>query len=264
MTSELVLVLDKGYVRLCDVLGSDLSIVNAARASYGKESKKWSAADERLMAYLAKHGHDSPFRHAVMTFEIKAPLMVARQWFKYRVGSAHTTDTLSTDISARLMYDQWEGAGDDGADGRSADAMQARNETSRRYVSSMPEWYMPEYWRIAQEGNKQASSSPATVCQSAELSHGLRIVQDVAMHWYEKALTAGIGGEMARLFLPAYGMYTSWRWTASLSAVAWFVQQRTPPGAQQEIRDYASAVASLTSDAYPRAWAHLMEARRQS
>lgn len=261
MNSELVLVLDRGYVRLVDVLGNDLSIVNAARASYGKESKAWSPADERLMAYLAKHGHDSPFRHAVMTFEIKAPLMVARQWFKYRVGSAHTADTLSTDISARLLYDQWDGAGDDGADGR-GDALQARNETSRRYVSAEPEWYMPEYWRIAQDGNKQASSVAATAEQSARLSHGLRIVHETAAHWYAEALAAGVGGEMARLFLPAYGLYTSWRWTASLSAVAWFVQQRTPPGAQQEIRDYASAVAGLVSGAYPRAWAHLMEARR--
>lgn len=87
-----VLVLDKGYVKLIDVMGSDLSVANAARASYQKASTEFSEADERLIKFLAREGHMSPFRHAFATFEVYAPLMVARQWWKYCVGSDHTMD----------------------------------------------------------------------------------------------------------------------------------------------------------------------------
>lgn len=81
-------VLDEGYVRLVDTVGSDLTIVNAARVSYAKESKELTGGDKRLIKYLAKHQHTSPFRHAALQFEVYAPLMVARQWWKYIVGSA--------------------------------------------------------------------------------------------------------------------------------------------------------------------------------
>src|SRR5690554_5768285 len=82
-------VLDKGYVRLVDVLGSDLTVANAARVSYAKESKKLSNQDIRLIEFLAREDHTSPFRHAMLQFEVYAPLMVARQWWKYIVGSSH-------------------------------------------------------------------------------------------------------------------------------------------------------------------------------
>src|SRR5690606_21252109 len=105
-------VLDKGYVRLVDVMGSDLSVANAARVSFARESTEFDDRDERLIRFLAREGHTSPFRHAMVTFEVKAPLMVARQWWKYVVGSDHTMDG-------------W-------------------NEVSRRYVDTEPEFYMPE------------------------------------------------------------------------------------------------------------------------
>src|SRR5690625_2700775 len=82
-------VLDKGYVRLVDVLGSDLTVANAARVSYAKESFELDERDIKLIQFLAREDHTSPFRHAIMQFEIYGPLMVARQWWKYIVGSAH-------------------------------------------------------------------------------------------------------------------------------------------------------------------------------
>ena len=105
-------VLDKGYVRLVNHLGSDLTVVNAARVSYQKESFELDKNDEKLISFLAKNDHTSPFRHAMLQFEVYAPLMVARQWWKYIVGSSHM-----------------EGIGD---------TMNGWNESSRRYVTEEP------------------------------------------------------------------------------------------------------------------------------
>ncbi len=90
--SEIINVLDNGYVRLVDIMGNDLSVANAARASFAKESTELTPGDERLINFLVRENHMSPFRHAFMTFEFKAPLMVARQHWKYIVGSDHTMD----------------------------------------------------------------------------------------------------------------------------------------------------------------------------
>jgi thymidylate synthase (FAD) len=110
--NEMINVLDKGYVRLVNVMGSDLSVVNSARVSYDKESTELSEKDARLIRFLAREGHTSPFRHATLQFEMYAPLMVARQHWKYIVGSDHTMD--------------------------------AWNESSRRYVTEEPAFYIPE------------------------------------------------------------------------------------------------------------------------
>lgn len=107
-----VKVLDEGYVRLVDHMGSDLTVVNAARVSYAKESSQLSERDIKLIKFLAGEGHTSPFRHAIAQFEVYAPLMVARQWWKYVVGSAH-----------------YEGTGD---------SLDAWNESSRRYITEEP------------------------------------------------------------------------------------------------------------------------------
>ena len=106
-------VLDKGYVRLVDVLGSDLSIVNAARVSYDKESQDITEKDEKLIAFLIREKHTSPLRHAALTFEVYAPLMVARQHWKYAVASTHIDD-----------QNGW-------------------NESSRRYITEKEEFYLP-------------------------------------------------------------------------------------------------------------------------
>ena len=254
-------VLTDGYVRLVDWMGDDLSVVNAARASYMKEATTFRAADERLVAYLARHGHHSPFRHAVVSLEIKAPLMVARQWFKYRVGAAHTPDSaemLGMPISPELAHALgWLGQGDDGGDG-SGDLLQARNEASRRYVTLPPEFYVPDAangnpWRAKPETSKQGSAGAVAAAVDHEATSRLSNLISEAIQHYEWALNAGISAEQARLFLPAYALHTVWRWTASIQAIAHFLAQRLGEDAQGEIQAYARAIATLVVPLFPHA-----------
>lgn len=254
-------VLVDGYVRLVDWMGDDLSVVNAARASYMKEATAFRAGDERLVAYLARHGHHSPFRHAVVSLEIKAPLMVARQWFKYRVGGAHTPDSaemLGLAISPELADAlEWVGQGDDGGDG-SGDLLQARNEASWRYVTLPPEFYVPSVangspWRAKPANTKQGSAGPVDPGIDIEATARLwKLIADAIGH-YDWALEAGISAEQARLFLPAYALHTVWRWTASVQAIAHFLAQRLGEDAQGEIQAYARALDSLVTPLFPHA-----------
>src|SRR5690625_1409711 len=131
---EKISVLDKGYVRLRDVMGDDRTVANAARVSFDRRTEELDERDERLIRFLAREGHDSPFRHASLQFEVYAPLMIARQWFKYIVGSDHTMD--------------------------------AWNESSRRYINENEEFYIPQpdEWRSKPEDNiKQGSGEPVHV-----------------------------------------------------------------------------------------------------
>lgn len=220
---EQIDVLDKGYVRLVSVLGNDLAIVNAARVSYDKESHELSNRDKNLLKFLWKENHTSPFRHAAITFEIYAPLMVARQWWKYAVASSHVDD-----------QNGW-------------------NESSRRYITENEEFYipLPKQWRSAPENSKQGSGAPVDSDIGAKYYTGLMSMVDNGMRLYQEALEDGIAPEQARLLLPAYGMYVRWRWTVSLHGVLNFLQQRIPHDAQSEIRDYAKAVKELLSTTFP-------------
>jgi thymidylate synthase (FAD) len=217
-------VLDKGYVRLVDVLGNDLSIVNAARVSYDKESESFSERDQGLINFLVREGHTSPFRHAAITFEVYAPLFVARQWWKYAVGSTHVDD-----------QNGW-------------------NESSRRYITEDEEFYVPSAsnWRSKPENSKQGSGEPIHFSNGAHYTNKLResIVEGVNL--YHEAMEDNVAPELARLFLPAYGMYVRWRWTASLQSIMTFLEQRLGHDAQVEIQDFAKAVESLTKTAFPR------------
>ena len=237
-----------GYVRLIDWMGDDLSVVNAARASFAKESKTMRAADARLIDYLASHGHHSPFRHAVLSLEVRAPLMVARQWFKYRIGSVHSPDTAEVIGIAAMAA----GQGDDGGDGW-GDLLHARNEASRRYITLEPEFYIPtpHEWRSRPDNAKQGSGSVVDADTGAESTARMEMIVAAGMAAYHWALAAGIAPEQARLFLPAYAMQTVWRWTASVEAVAHFLRQRLGHDAQDEIRRYAEAVRDLVQPLFP-------------
>ncbi|MFD3273746.1 FAD-dependent thymidylate synthase [Paenibacillus dendritiformis] len=215
-------VLDKGYVRLVDHMGSDLTVVNAARVSYAKESKELNEKDLRLIQFLAREGHTSPFRHAIMQYEIYAPLMVARQWWKYVVGSAHM-----------------EGTGD---------SLEAWNESSRRYITEEPAFYIPAEggWRSQPENSKQGSGEPLSWELGQKYTDELMNYIEQGIAKYEQALEDGICAEQARLFLPAYGMYVRWYWTASLQSVCHFLNQRLEHDAQQEIQEYAKAILELS------------------
>jgi len=213
-------VLDHGYVRLVDVMGSDLSVVNAARVSFAKESAEFDEQDERLIRFLAREGHTSPFRHAMATFEAKAPLMVARQWWKYVVGSDHT--------------------------------MESWNEASRRYVTMEPELYVPERWRNAPESRKQGSDGAIEDDElNSEATAILRRMIVAGVESYEALMAEGIAPEQARLCVPAYAMYTAWRWTASLQSVTHFLAQRLADDSQWEIQQYARAVYRLIEPEFP-------------
>jgi thymidylate synthase (FAD) len=216
-------VLDKGYVRLVDTLGNDLSVVNAARVSYDKEVAEFGKADERLINFLIREGHTSPFRHAALTFEVYAPLFVARQWWKYAVASTHV------------------------------DEQNGWNESSRRYITEDEEFYVPSAsaWRSKPENSKQGSGEPIHFSLGYHYTNKLNEFIEMGTQLYHEAMTDNIAPEIARLFLPAYGMYVRWRWTVSLQGVMTFLDQRLEHDAQKEIQEYALAVKDLSHEAFP-------------
>lgn len=219
-------VLDKGYVALVDRMGTDLTVVNAARVSFDKRSKEMTGRDKGLIKYLADHDHTSPFRHAALSFEIYAPLMVARQWYKYVVGSAH-------------------------------DPLFAWNESSRRYVTEEPEFYMPQ-WRSSPTNKKQGSGE--FIKDMSLVKEANRLMDSTIDTGYANYLWAkenGIAVEQARCYLPAYAMYVRWYWTASLQGVCHFLSQREKMDAQYEIREYAAAVRTHAEKVFPVAVAQL-------
>lgn len=212
-------VLDRGYVRLIDVMGTDLEVANAARVSYDKRSDNMSEKDDNLINFLWKEEHTSPFRHCVMSFEIYAPLMVARQHWKYAVASTFVDD-----------QNGW-------------------NESSRRYITEEPEFYIPNayQWRSAALNSKQGSGDPIDSKDGELLMDILDNHVKSSMIYYETAIENGIAPELARLFLPAYGMYVRYRWTTSLHGVMHFLQQRMAHDSQVEIQEYAKAIYKFAS-----------------
>jgi len=221
-------VLNLGYVGLVSTMGNDLEVANAARVSFDKRSELdmtglLKTKDKKLIDFLWKEEHTSPFRHCVLSFEIYAPLMVARQHWKYAVASTFVDD-----------QNGW-------------------NESSRRYITEEPAFYIPtaEDWRSAPENSKQGSGEPINYGLGIELTMRLFNLIEAAEVEYNNALEMGVCAEQARLFLPAYGMYVRYRWTTSLHGVMHFLQQRLAHDAQKEITDYALAMKSLAEEAFP-------------
>lgn len=229
-------------VELVDHMGTDLTIVNAARVSFDKESDweavcvqkpepigigtqfliedKLSDKDAKLIGYLAKHNHWSPFAHTSIQLRIKAPIFVARQLVKHQVGGV------------------W-------------------NEVSRRYVDSEPEFFFPDVWRGRPEGSiKQGSSGVVDGWQHAPVEvtqHSLAI--------YTEMLEDGVAPEQARMILPQ-NMMTEWYWTGSLMFFARVCRERLAPGAQLETREVAEQIAEIVAQLFPVAWSALMESEK--
>ena len=213
-------------VKLVDHMGSDLTVVNAARVSFAKTSE-WDVVpdagpvegylkvdDERLIKYLAKHNHWSPFGHASMQFHIKAPVFVARQLVKHQVG---------------LVW----------------------NEVSRRYVDDEVEFYEPTEWRLAAENEKQGSSDE-TVPFSVTPTH------EWCRQTYKNLLNAGVAPEMARMILPQ-SMYTEWYWSGTLYAFARVCNLRCKPDAQKETQMIADQIDVLAKELFPNSWEALRD-----
>lgn len=217
-------------VTYLDHMGTDLTVVDAARVSMAKESE-WDFVpsglpntgqqrlvdgDVKLVTYLAKHHHWTPFSHPQISFRIKAPIFVARQWFKHMVGIT-------------------------------------RNETSRRYVDEEPEFYFPEVWRGRPAGSIKQGSSGVVKLNTLVENHS----QD-CLDWYNHLLEDGVAPEQARMVLPQ-NMMTEWVETASLAAVCRACKLRLDPHAQQETREIAEQIAEIVAPLFPVSWAALMD-----
>jgi thymidylate synthase (FAD) len=221
-------------------MGTDLTVANAARVSYDKKSDTLTDGDVKLINFLAREGHTSPFRHCSLQFEVYSPLMVARQHFKYIVGSSILEAT--------------------------GDNMEAWNESSRRYITEKSEFYFPapDEWRSAPENSKQGSGPVLPAEVGIFYTKALRDHAKMGEQMYEDAMAAGIAPEQARLFLPAYAMYVRYYWSASLASVCHFLSQRLAHDSQAEIQQYAKAVLELAKEQFPLAVAALVQSEEAS
>lgn len=210
----------KGSVQLLETFGDDLTVVNAARVSFAKESTVFEPRDEKLINYLAAHDHNTPFFHPQIRFRMKMPIYVAREWFRHTVGFA-------------------------------------RNEVSRRYVDEKPECYLPPLLRERDTDKKQGSKS--TPIQDNQLTV-LEIdeFQNMALDFYQSLLDKRVAPEIARGVLPQ-SMYTEFIETGSLAAYARLCGLRLNPHAQSEIRAYAGAVSAVLMEKFPVSWKALNE-----
>ena len=218
---------------LMDHMGSDLTVVNAARVSFGKESHAVAWADydyenkarcgdliaildpkdQKLIRYLAKHNHISPFGHAFASFHVKAPVFVARQLVKHK-------------------FLRW-------------------NEISRRYVDDEPEFYTPDTWRGRSADKKQGSEGVV------ESNANMLYYNTMSLGLYNQLLDEGVAPEMARMTLPQSTM-TEWWWSGSLDAFASMCNLRLPSDTQYETRVVAEQVSKVLGDLFPVSWEALV------
>lgn len=220
-------VLDKGEVNLLDSMGNDLRIAQAAWVSYAKQDEEKSDEEvAKLIRYLMKHKHGTPFEHVVFQFHVKAPLFVAREWFRHRIGSF--------------------------------------NEVSGRYKTFEPEFYIPKQFRVKGSTNKQGSVIPDDAWElengyeTGEFNAGVREILDnsyqFAYNRYKLLLDFGAANELARLAMPL-GMYTQWWWTVNLRSLFNFMSLRSAENAQWEIQEYSRAIEEIVKNAVPAAFA---------
>lgn len=204
-------VLDKGFVRLEDRMGGDHSVVRAARVSHGSKAKI-PEDDRRLIRYLLEHEHGTPFEHNAFTFHVKAPIFVARQWFRHRIGQSY-------------------------------------NEVSMRYREAPDEFYIPEKWRAQDTKNKQGSLlSHNSIGTHWKIILDAKC-QD-AMGTYKQMIDDGIAREMARMVLPV-NLYTEWYWTVNARSLMHFIGLRSEQHAQWEIQQYSNALWKIFQEAMP-------------
>jgi len=219
-------------VTFLDKLGTDLSVVDAARVSFGNKSQwqkhipaqgiyELSDKDKKLIKYLAKHNHWSPFAHTSIQIRVKAPIFVARQLVKHQVGLC------------------W-------------------NEVSRRYVDSEPEFYYPDTWRGRPTDKKQGSSDEVIVWLNRERRVGSEVhkVTRHAAELYQSMIVAGVSPEQARMVLPQ-SMMTEFYWTGSLYAFARVCNLRCNSNTQEETQEVAWQIDEIARENFPVCWAAL-------
>ena len=217
-------VLDKGFIEVVDSLGNDLTVVNSARVSFGKRKSVWSAADRRLVKYLAKYKHYSPFRHLQVQFHIKAPEFVMRQWYKHVVVIETTSNSATKD--------------------------HAWNEISGRYVP-VKDFYVPSVWRKQSDDNKQASEGVLDDLQQKRMSSAYDEYMRQVEMIYDRMISAGTAKEQARIILPL-NQYTEVYWTASFQAIMNFIELRNEKTSQWEIQEYAKVLLDSMHETFPK------------
>jgi len=227
-------------VNTIDHMGSDLSVVNAARVSFGKKSEELGFVsrgekclrpiihdtDKRLIKYLAKHKHMSPFGHAFASFHVKAPIFVARQLVKHK-------------------FLRW-------------------NEISRRYVDEEPEFYVPDVWRGRSEDKKQGSEGEVELPMYAHVHSGWKGYEEqgkyynISLHVYKDLLKHGVCPEQARMVLPQSTM-TEWYWSGSLDAFSDMCKLRCKEDTQLETRIVANTISEEMNYLFPISWESLQK-----
>ena len=224
LNTQLVTVLDHGHVQLIDSMGTDLSVVDAARVSFNKQSFygteedcNLSDRDVKLIGYLAKHNHFTPFCHPQISVRVMCPIFVRAQLGKHQIGLV-------------------------------------MNEVSRRYVTFEPEVYVPTWRAAPTNGAKQGSSGfIEDTALSAKLQNEYKSVTKECLDLYNRLLGEGVAPEQARSILPQ-GTYTEFVWTGSLYAFARVYNLRIDSHAQWEIQEYAKAIDNLIAPLFPVSW----------
>jgi len=205
-------------VELLDVFGDDLTVVNAARVSFAKESHEMTVGDGKLVKYLAEHNHVTPFFHPQARFRLKMPIFVAREWFRHQIGFA-------------------------------------RNEVSRRYVDTDPDFWMPKELR-ERDSNKKQGSKDTKIQYNGHCLAKMRNHNDASLALYKDLMSYGVCPEQARAVLPQ-SMMTEFIETGSLAAYARLYKLRSDPTAQREIQELARQVGDLLEVKFPISWAAL-------
>jgi thymidylate synthase (FAD) len=206
--------LDHGFVRLDEAMATDLSVVNAARVSFARRKEEMDDADAGLIRFLMRERHGTPFEHNSFRFHVRAPLFVAREWFRHRIGSF--------------------------------------NEFSMRYARATDEFYVPDPEDVRTQVGKPGSYSfePVSdeVAETTRLE--LQAVYAAAYAAYERLVELGVARELARAALPV-GAYTEFYWTVNARALMNFVSLRAAETAQREIRRYAEACERMFATRMP-------------
>jgi thymidylate synthase (FAD) len=225
LTDDTIRVLDHGFVRLDDVMASDLSVVNAARVSFARRKEEMDDSDAGLIRFLMRDRHGTPFEHNSFRFHVRCPIFVAREWMRHRVGSF--------------------------------------NEFSLRYAKATEDFYVPEPEDVRSQVGKPGSYTFETVEPELadETRDALREVYELAYATYVRLVEAGVAREVARSVLPV-GAYTEFYWTVNARSLMNFVSLRAAETAQREIRRYAEAVERFLEQHMPITYAAFVAAGR--
>jgi thymidylate synthase (FAD) len=207
-------VLDHGFVRLDDAMATDLSVVNAARVSFARRKEEMDESDVGLIRFLMRDRHGTPFEHNAFRFHVRAPMFVAREWFRHRIGSF--------------------------------------NEFSMRYAKATDDFYVPELDDVRTQVGKPGAYSfdPVSDEVAKATRDELASVYAAAYAAYERLVELGVARELARAVMPV-GAYTEFYWTVNARALMNFISLRAAETAQREIRRYADAVELLFAERMP-------------